>query len=253
MGRALAVWASAAALSAALLMPQNAWAASLTLSDASSNSRVDASLLDATLSFEINADNQLVLTVTNLTDVFRIQQVFFNATNDVTGLTLADAPEGWSLRKNRSANGFGKFDFGLFGKRGRNGAAIDAGQSLVFTFDISGDLSEIDATDFVIETSRKKRKAGALAAARFRGQPGHGNAWGAVLTATLPPGDGNGGGGDNGGDDGNGDNGGGDGGNGDNGGGTTPGSDTPVIPLPSAAVMGLALLAGLAGRRSLRH
>lgn len=233
--RRIRIAGACAAALVVVLGARSAPAGTLTGSDASSNERVDAADLDAIFNFEINTDtNQLVLTVSNLTEAFKIQQVFFNVTDDVESLTLVDGPDGFVLRDNRSANGFGKFDIGLFGKGGRKGAAIDPGETMVFTFDFSGDA--VDQSDFITETARKRRGSLALAAARFRGAPGNGNAFGAVFSADeepppadsgdpLPPDGGDGGG----------------------------GGETPVtpIPLPSAAVMGLALLAGLAGRRPL--
>jgi hypothetical protein len=66
-----------------------------------------ASTLDATLDFQIIADDTLQLTATNGTvapDLFNISELYFNSTADVSGLTLlsathsanGDALAGWT-------------------------------------------------------------------------------------------------------------------------------------------------------------
>src|ERR1051325_5201299 len=177
------LWPCAAALG--LLLAPAVHAGSLTLSDFSSNHHVQASDLDATFTFEVTG-NTVTLTVTNQTSgdkLFNIQQVFFNTPDDVGSLTLASGPSGWHMDSGRSAGKFGKFDIALFGEGGRNGASIAPGSSEVWTFTFSGNAANVDQSDFITEIARKKHpKVEAIAAARFIGEPGNGNAWGAAGT-----------------------------------------------------------------------
>ena len=91
----------------------------LTLSDLSSDA-TSASLLDGTLEFVVSAST-LTLTVTNATaapDAFEISEIYFNASDDVASLALTSPSSGWDLVTDDKADGFGTFDFGLIGQKG---------------------------------------------------------------------------------------------------------------------------------------
>ena len=99
---------------AAAALSSSASGASLTLSTHSSDA-TPASDLDATLDF-IVVDDELTLVVSNLTDGpdegadngFDMNQVFFNAAANITGLVpLGDL--GWALSTDAKGDGFGVF------------------------------------------------------------------------------------------------------------------------------------------------
>jgi len=86
----------------------------ITLSEYSSNG-TDPALLSATLDFSV-AGSTLTLEVTNDTvapNGYNINELYFNADGDVTGLSVDRFPPGWSLVANSAADSFGTFDFGL--------------------------------------------------------------------------------------------------------------------------------------------
>jgi hypothetical protein len=110
-----------------------AGASSITLSNVSSDfgeptGSTDPADLDALLDFQVSGST-LTLSVTNNTaapNTFDITEVFFNATADITSLSLtspaaagvADTnPTGWDFSTGTNADGFGSFDFAvkLFG------------------------------------------------------------------------------------------------------------------------------------------
>jgi hypothetical protein len=133
-----------------LLLSAAAQAGTITLSDVSSD-LTPASTLDATIDFQVIGGDTLQLTATNGTsapDLFNITELYFNATADVSGLTLLAATHtlngdvfvGWNpIQTNQSANGFGAFDFALIDGVGEgNPNAIQPGESIVFLLNISG-------------------------------------------------------------------------------------------------------------------
>jgi hypothetical protein len=161
-----------------------------TLSEASSDS-TPAERLNATLAFDVIGD-VLRLTATNLTQEpldYYINQIFFNATPNVTGLTLTE-PSGWSLRFDEDGNRaspFGEFDVGLFGGVGNSPYEVAPGESLIFTMLICGSGPFADS-DFVSETSYVwGGQLPSLAAAKFIRGPGDDSARGnaAPEPATL--------------------------------------------------------------------
>ena len=80
---------------AAILAIPDAAAATIVLSTHSDSATLDPDLLDATLDFQATGPTQLTLTLTNDTaapNEFKISALYFNATLDVTGLTLDSGP-----------------------------------------------------------------------------------------------------------------------------------------------------------------
>ena len=143
----------------------------LVLSTHSSTSpSVGPELLDALLEFSVE-DSTLTLSVTNLTPEsvsdpqLKMNQVYFNATDNITGLTLTeviDPIEGsvlnqWNKDSGFSEDGyqvdsFGLFDVALIDGQGNQPHVIDPNETLVFTFDITGSGTYM-ATDFTTELS----------------------------------------------------------------------------------------------------
>lgn len=166
-----------------MLMTTPSVASTLTLSDFSSDSSISASVLDATLDFSLSG-NTLTLTVSNLTtdpNAFKINALYFNATNNVTSVTLTSPATGWNLSTSQSADGFGTFSYGLIGGVGVSTAQIDPGSSETFTFTVTG--TSLDVSDFVTQLSTNPPgDIQALAAAKFVQGPNGSSAFGATNT-----------------------------------------------------------------------
>ena len=164
-------------------------AAVLTLSDLSSD-ETSAEVLDATFVFDV-VGAELTFTATNDTPQpggYDLTALYFNAHPDVTELALDPAVTGWNLLTGESADGFGVFDFALISVSGNDEMEIQPGESLAFTFDITGTAPFLDA-DFTTEFSTiPPGDRPALAAAKFMSGPGDDSAFGAVVVpepATL--------------------------------------------------------------------
>lgn len=165
----------------ALLLASAGSATTITLSDASSDA-TDASTLDATLAFSVIGGDTLQLVLTNDTtapDAFNINQVFWNASDDVTGLTLTSASHSvngdvfaaWSpVELNTMVNGFGVFEFGLTDGQGETHPSVaQPGISITFLMDITGtcaDSFSCDMDDFFAANSM-----GYVGAAKFVSGP----------------------------------------------------------------------------------
>jgi hypothetical protein len=142
--------------------------------------------LSATLDFQVSG-NTLTLSVTNNTDAnvsgntFDISEVFFNASTDITSLTLTSplaagdaggvptAPSGWDFFTNSMADGFGNFDYAvkLFGDVNLNDNRVDPGETEVLQFTLSCLGGAVcDMNDFV-----EPNASGYLAAAKFVNGP----------------------------------------------------------------------------------
>jgi hypothetical protein len=159
----------------------------------SSSGGVPASYLDALLTFDVSGTT-LTLTMTNQTtnppESFYINKIFFNATSDVTGLTLTSAPAGWSLgfkEDTYRTGGFGRFDAALIGSVGDHPGQIAPGEMTIFTMDMVGP-GPFTALDFATETSVSSRGGiASLVAAKFvRGTQCDDSAYGNATTATPP-------------------------------------------------------------------
>jgi hypothetical protein len=171
---------------AALALSTSAGATPVTLSTASSDS-TPASDLDATFDFNVVGTN-LTLVVTNDTTApneFNITEVYFNASDAVTDLTLTsvthsvegDVMSGWlPLLTDVMADGFGDFDFGLADGTGEPSISlIGPTESVSFVFSITG-TGPFTNADFLNQLST----TGWEAAAKFVNGPGDDSAWGAV-------------------------------------------------------------------------
>jgi hypothetical protein len=118
-----------------------AFATSITLSQVSSDF-TPAAVLDATVDFTISGGDTLVLTLNNTTaapDDYTINELYFNGSSGVTGLSLASVGDGtsWSLGTSASADGFGTFDF-LLSAASNDPDGVQTGDSVVFTLTIAG-------------------------------------------------------------------------------------------------------------------
>lgn len=189
-GKVLA-WVATAGAAAALLLWPTAAAGSvvLTLSQSSSDS-TPAEYLDACLTFDVYG-SVLTLTVENNTlwpHEYYINQIFFNATDNVTGLTLIGSDD-WTLNYEEDGNRaspFGDFDVALVTRNNQPHARIAAGQTAVFTFGIQG-TGTYDAWDFATELSAVRGgHIPSLAAAKFVSGPCDDSARGNVTDGAVP-------------------------------------------------------------------
>ncbi len=166
---------------AAVMLAAPATASIITLSTNSSDVTL-ASVLDATLDFEVTGST-LTLSVTNTTvvpDTFNINELYFNGSDNVLGLTPLSIPLGWYLLTSQMGDGFGVFDFALIYGGPEDGPyVIDPGETKVFSFTISGTAGE---GDFVNEFSDPiPGGISAIAAAKFVVGPNDDSAYGATI------------------------------------------------------------------------
>jgi hypothetical protein len=192
-------WFSGLAAVAVMFLAASAVNADMlvSLSERSSDS-TPASNLTAQLQFNLTG-NLLTLTVDNQTanpHAFSMNEIYFNASSNVTGLALATPVEGWSVEfsqgtKDNSykADGFGKFDVALTDGVGANGHQIAPGGTSTFQFTVTGtNLSDIN---FASELSDPVgSNPGYVAAGKFVMGPGDDSAFGAStstsVTSVLP-------------------------------------------------------------------
>jgi hypothetical protein len=175
-------WFFAAIVAALLLLPGGAGALTLELSDVSSN-ETPASALSATLEFGV-VDDTLTLTVTN-SSAYQINELYFNAQSNVTGLELTGVTGGdplaeWSLGASVHANGFGTFDFAILNDARPGNFGIDPGGSAEFTMTISG-TGTYESRDFRDWSMIPPGHTVTLAAAKFVSGPGGDSAHGGVI------------------------------------------------------------------------
>jgi hypothetical protein len=184
-----------AAILASFVAALPAAATSITLSTASSD-ETPAADFDATFDFTVS-NTTLTLVVTNDTTApaeFNINEIYFNASSSVTGLTFNSSmhsAEGnvmmdWSsgmpigLKTDIMADGFGTFDYGLTNMMGEVDPSIIWPQQYVtFMFSIIGTGPFTDA-DFIEPNSK-----GYTAAAKFVNGPGDDSGYGAVPEPTT--------------------------------------------------------------------
>ena len=157
-----------------------------------------ADQLDATLEFTVEDSTTLRLIVTNLTSEnpgvdpeLNINEIYFNATSNVTGLELS-AVEGTTFNKwtlgfaedGFHVNGFGLYDVSLVDGQGDSPASqphtINPGEIVTFFFTISG-TGPFLATNFTAELSTQiDGHIITLAAAKFFDGLEAGSAYGAT-------------------------------------------------------------------------
>lgn len=176
-----------AALSAVLLA-SSAGAGTIVCCELSSDA-TPASDFDAVFEFEV-AGTTLTLTVTN-TDGgagFNINEIYFNASSDVTSLSFTsathsvalDVTTAWSpLETNPMVDGFDVFDFGLTDGMGEtNPDVMEPGESIVFLFAVNAGL---DQSDFTVGNG-----SGYTVAARFVNGPGDDSGFGTTTQIPEP-------------------------------------------------------------------
>ncbi|MCH7527128.1 MAG: PEP-CTERM sorting domain-containing protein [Planctomycetes bacterium] len=145
-----------------------------------------AEVLDALLEFSVVGD-ELTLTVSNNTSdpsPFEINEIAFNATAEVTNLSLTSGLNDWSLRfdqtpgGNHGMDGFGRFDVILEWGGGRR-PTILPGEKAIFTFAVEGE----GFSDLSFVTDLSSIPPGAmemLLVAKFIRGPNDDSAFGAV-------------------------------------------------------------------------
>jgi hypothetical protein len=170
---------------AAVSLSTSAGATPVVLSSHSSDV-TPASILDATFDFSVAGMN-LTIVVTNDTTApyeFNINEMFFNASGNVTSLMLTSAMH--SVEGNVMADwmpvvtdmmvdGFSTFDYGLMNMMGEiDPSVIGPAEYVTFVFGITG-TGPFTADDFIQPNSQDL-----TAAAKFVNGPGDDSAWGAV-------------------------------------------------------------------------
>lgn len=166
------------------------------LSEFSSETDPPASVLDATLGFNVSG-NTLWLTVSNTTtapDTYDINGFWFNGSAGVTGLSLVsathsdpasgDVTAAWTpVETSSHVAGFGTFDFGLtVPSNQKKGNLIGSGQYVVFAFTISG-TGPFTVADFYDVPN----ELGIVAAGKFVSGPGDRSAFGATNGSNTTP------------------------------------------------------------------
>lgn len=143
----------------------------------------DPAKLSALLEFNVTGNN-LTLTVTNTTsepNLSSIREIFFNTTDELASLTPVSMPDGFQLKSNAHAGGFGWFDWGIIGSNANN-AVIAPGQTVSFTFAFTG-VGVTDMTFLTDLSSSNNRPM--LVAAKFVGGPSAGG-YGGVTQIPTP-------------------------------------------------------------------
>ncbi len=145
--------------------------------------------LDAIIEFSV-AETILSIEVWNLTDGpdsgedtgYDIMSIYFNATENVSGLTLTDPTSVWilyPLSNHTKAGGFGQFDFALIDGMGNDPHQIDGEAFEIFTLTVEG--MGVSASDFHSDLSVcPPGNSPMLVAAKFVNGPGDDSAFGAV-------------------------------------------------------------------------
>jgi len=171
----LAVLASSPADADTITLPLSAFSSDETPADV-----LDAKFIFSVISTVMRLD---VYNETTDPDAYKINQIYFNAKENVTGLQwLAPPfgpPPGWTLLTDEAAGGFGVFDFYLEGGVGNDTNFIQPGEFATFRFFISGTGSFYES-DFVTPSTIPPGNIAALAAAKFVQGPDDDSAFGAV-------------------------------------------------------------------------
>ncbi len=149
----------------------------------------DVDLLDGRFDFTLDSATlpaTLTFSVTNLTadpNAFNITEMYFNVSENVTGMTLS-APPQWSLgfaEDGFGVNGFGRFDVQIIDALKGPVKKIGSGETLAFSIELLGSGPVFD-TDFVTELSAiLPGDLAMIAAAKFVNGPGDASAYGASV------------------------------------------------------------------------
>jgi hypothetical protein len=137
-----------------------------------SSDATPAAQISLVLDFAV-AGSTLTLTVTNTSAAFRVNQIYFNASDDVTSLVLTSATHSaagnvtsrWSVLADEDAGPFKGFDFELAGGTGARPWVLDPSESVVFVLSIGG-TGPFTADDFGVVNTEGYRVA-----AKFQGGP----------------------------------------------------------------------------------
>jgi hypothetical protein len=137
-----------------------------------SSDATPASQIQVVLDFAV-AGSTLTLTVTNTSSSFRVKQLYFNASDDVTSLVLSSATHSaagnvtarWSVLADEDAGPFKGFDFSLDGGNGARPWVLDPSESVVFVLTIGGTGPFTDVDLGVVNDE------GLQVAAKFQGGP----------------------------------------------------------------------------------
>ncbi|HUW18159.1 MAG TPA: hypothetical protein VMW16_02540 [Sedimentisphaerales bacterium] len=155
--------------------------------------------LTAKLDFSV-VDSKLTLSITNLTAdspggiELNINKIFFNVTDNITGLGLiaATGPEGqvtneWDLVFSKDAfivGGFGRFDVSVAGGHGNHPNVIKPGKTVSFDCHITG-TGPFSDRDFVTLSAPLGEHILSYAAGKFYGE-GDISSYGAVNSTPEP-------------------------------------------------------------------
>ena len=148
----------------AMALAPAAHAITMTLSQFSSEpGDSPASVLDATVDFDITGPNEVTITLTNDTGgatSYDMNGLAFNVSADITSLALVSATHsvngdvlaGWDLEtagptQDTKFDGFGIYDFALLDGTGNSTAQPGPGESVVFVLSITG-TGPFDMFDF---------------------------------------------------------------------------------------------------------
>lgn len=170
---------------------------------------ITADMLDAVVSFDIvGGGSQLQITLQNTTSspAFDVNQLYFSAASNVSGLSLVSATHsvvgdvtgGWTLHTSTGqggpthGDGFGIHDFSLIDGMGNAAELVGPGESVVFLLGISG-TGPFAMDDFVqlsTQTPTNDQILGFVTVKFVNGTPGFGgndSAFGANTTGTSVP------------------------------------------------------------------
>ncbi|MHC4186906.1 MAG: PEP-CTERM sorting domain-containing protein [Planctomycetota bacterium] len=176
----------------ALLSFSTVHAALVSLSDCTTD-ETPASDLNAMVEFSLTGST-LSIVLTNLTDGpdsgidtgYDITALYFNATDNIFGLTLEEPDFGWVLYSwdnITKAGGLGQFDYVLKGKIGSNPIIVEGESSRTFTLSVTHDGSGASESDFYSEfSSRPPGNDPTIIAAKFQRGPNDDSAFGGTHT-----------------------------------------------------------------------
>jgi len=164
----------------------------------SDEAALPAANMDATMTFSV-VGSTMTLEVSNLSaSPIRMSELYFNASDDVTSITLSSAPSHsstgdmlWAASASAASTGFGTFDYmleGIVAGKGQNRepGEILAGGTATFTFAVTG--MNIDASDFGTELSAASGgDTAAYAAGAFHPNGGANTVTGAAVATTPEP------------------------------------------------------------------
>ena len=193
-------------ISALLAVAGPTQGATIILSELSSDGATPPhpSVLDATFEFTLSSymledDPILTFSVHNQTtapDEFDMNELYFNAPDNVTGMSVISGGTGWTLDLDNApgggfnVNGFGMYDVAMVDGVGGDPHEIMPGEIHVFEIQLSGAGSVTDI-GFVWEFTEIDPGLGGtptVVAAKFVSGPGDASAYGATATPVPEPG-----------------------------------------------------------------